>query len=161
MKTTTEPQLAELPVRELRVDIDYHRSLQLVIVNRMVERYEDWLFGVLAVAIYDGGHYVYDGGHRLEAARRLGLEQVRCLVQPMSKESAAELFLLFNTDRRVAGRQERRELDEIAADRTVPPEVRAHALGRKRANTWRRDLTKPEIVKVERFLEHSRATSSS
>ena len=149
--------MAELPVRDLRIDIDYHRSLHLAIVNHMVERYEDWLFGVLGVAIYDGGHYVYDGAHRLEAARLLGLEQVRCLVQPMSKEGAAELFLLLNTERQVVGRQERRELDEIAADRTVPPEVRAQALGRKRASTWRRDLTKPEVVKVERFLEHRRA----
>ena len=161
MTTTTEPELAHLPVRELRTDIDYHRSFHSVLVDCMVERYEDWLFGVLGVAIYDGNYYVYDGGHRLEAARRLGLEHVRCLVQPMSKESAAELFLLLNTERPVAGRQERRELEEIAADRTVPPEVRAQALGRKRASTWRRNLTKAEIVRVERFLEHSKATTSS
>lgn len=101
------PVLQFIPPAELQIDRDYQRSLDTASSQsliRKIAQYWNWdLCQVLVVARRkDGGLYVIDGQHRLEAARlRRDLGQLPCVV--VESESPAEeaaSFVHLNQQRR-------------------------------------------------------------
>lgn len=80
---------------------NYQRALNTAWVNKMAKNFEEGLLGVLIVSYRDGKHYVIDGQHRLEAAKRAGVEDLVCQVHTgLTYETEAELFNKYNRERK-------------------------------------------------------------
>jgi len=107
--TTTDfgapPELAWLPVAKVRADERYQRTLESrrsqKLIDLLVAKFRWAAFGsLLATDDGDGGWYVIDGQHRLEAARRLGIAHVPASVlKNMTVEEAASSFVSANGSR--------------------------------------------------------------
>lgn len=98
------PTYADLPVAELAVDSSYQRSIEArrnqLAIERICENFRWSLFGIVTVTKGLTGYLIIDGQHRTEAARRLKLNMVPCLiVPPLSKKDQALAFVAANRDR--------------------------------------------------------------
>lgn len=98
------PQYADLPVAELHVDQSYQRSIEArrnqSAIERICENFRWSLFGIVTVTKGLTGYLIIDGQHRTEAARRLKIEAVPCLIVPMiSRKDQALAFVAANRDR--------------------------------------------------------------
>lgn len=86
-----------LPVSELRIDAGYQRPLRSK-VRRMVQMWNYDLCDVVLVSYRDGKFYVVDGQHRVEAARRVGVEMLACqLLEGLTRIDEARRFVAQNT----------------------------------------------------------------
>lgn len=99
-----KPRLDWLPVAELFVDTAYQRSIETrrsaAVIDRIAERFRWSLFGSVIVTRGLTGWLIIDGQHRVEAARRVGLESVPCIVvDAPSKADQAAAFVGANRDR--------------------------------------------------------------
>lgn len=90
-------------VNKLCVDRDnYQRNAGAPKVESIRKNFSWLAFVVLCVVRRpDGAYYVYDGGHRLEALRKLGIEEAPCIVFDMDNMTdEAKAFLLIATNRK-------------------------------------------------------------
>src|SRR3954452_18659822 len=86
---------------EIVVDERYQRPVEDYRVQKIAEHFDETLFGVLEVSRRNGTCAVFDGQHRLEAARRIGLGVVPCLVhEGLSPEDEAQLFVRLQRERK-------------------------------------------------------------
>lgn len=98
------PRLEWLPVGDLAADPAYQRSIQSrrsqENIAHIAARFSWALFQVATVARSASGFAVIDGQHRIEAAARLGIETVPCLlIEVASVAEAARLFVDANRNR--------------------------------------------------------------
>lgn len=102
-----KPDLIWLDVDFLSVDPRYQRDTgsrrSLNLIEKIAANFRWSRFGVASV-VRDKGrairYFVVDGQHRVEAARRLKLEEVPCVVLPHATlEEAAVDFVAMNRDR--------------------------------------------------------------
>jgi hypothetical protein len=99
-----KPEFAELPVADLAVDPSYQRSIEQrrsqAAIERTCENFRWSLFGIVTVTKGLSGYLIIDGQHRTEAARRLKIATVPCLIVPaMSRKDQALAFVAQNRDR--------------------------------------------------------------
>lgn len=103
------PSIEWLAVGALRIDQAYQRAIDAPTSQRLIENIAcdwDWgLFGILTVSRRpDGGLYVMDGQHRLEAAKIRGdlpfLPAVVISINTLQEE--AKFFVKANTERKGA-----------------------------------------------------------
>jgi hypothetical protein len=103
-----KPELTWLPVAWLSVDPRYQRDTgsrrSLNLIDKIAGNFRWSRFGVASVvsevAKKGGRFFVVDGQHRVEAARRLNLAKVPCVVLPHATvEAAAVDFVAMNRDR--------------------------------------------------------------
>lgn len=89
-------RIGTLKVKDLIID-NYQRQLRVSNVNKIVRNFNPVGFGLLQVSHRDGKYFVFDGQHRLEAAKRLKMVTVECLVyEGMSYEDEANAWKYFN-----------------------------------------------------------------
>ena len=89
-----------IPVQDLYYG-GYQRGLRSTWVNKIAKDFKEGLLGVLIVSQREGKYYVVDGQHRLEAAKRAGVEEVICQVHTgLVYEEEAELFREYNRQRK-------------------------------------------------------------
>jgi hypothetical protein len=98
------PELAWLPVAKLTVDPRYQRSIETPHGQRIIERIAvnfKWLaFQAILAAKSETGWTILDGQHRVEAARRRGIDKVPAVVVAADNIAAqAEAFVRANSDR--------------------------------------------------------------
>lgn len=80
---------------------NYQRMLSSTWVNRLVKNFDEGLLGVLIVSYRNGKYYVIDGQHRLEAAKRIGIDELVCQVHlGLTYEKEASLFWKYNKDKK-------------------------------------------------------------
>lgn len=101
------PELAWLPIGSCRADTRYQRTLESRASQELIRRIADsfsWAAfqAVLAAPDNDGGWWIIDGQHRVEAARLAGVDHVPAVV--IKGGDVAELARAFVTanDNRVA-----------------------------------------------------------
>jgi hypothetical protein len=100
-----KPGLGDLPTKSLRIHPSYQRTIDtrksVEVITKIVENFNWAKFGVLEVVPDgEGGWWVIDGQHRLEAARKRGIASVPCLIfVECSVEEQAQIFLAKNVVR--------------------------------------------------------------
>ncbi len=89
------PELGWLPVAMLSVDMTYQRKIDgrrsQVAIEQIVSNFKWSCFGTALVTPKDDGWMIIDGQHRVEAARRLGIKTVPCIVvnqAPLAEQAA-------------------------------------------------------------------------
>ena len=88
--------LETLPVDIIKVD-DYQRVLRESNVKKIVNNFDPVGLQHLSISYRDNKYYVFDGQHRLEALKRLGIEQVECIIHyGMTYEDEAKAWDYFN-----------------------------------------------------------------
>ncbi|MDA8230368.1 MAG: ParB/RepB/Spo0J family partition protein [Magnetospirillum sp.] len=91
------PELGWLPVDLLSVDDRYQRKIDSrrsqVAIEQIVQHFKWSCFGTVLVTQQDEGWLIIDGQHRVEAARRLGVKTVPCVV--VHQASLAEQASMF------------------------------------------------------------------
>jgi hypothetical protein len=99
--TTALSGLRELPAGSLKVDIEGQGLFNQGWADEIAANWRDEAYGVLTVSYRDGAYWVIDGQHRLAAARKLGVETLRCfvLVNKSTQEEAQD-WLTANVARR-------------------------------------------------------------
>lgn len=98
------PRLAWIACDVLSADARYQRSIEgrrsQANIERICAGFNWALFGAATVAETGEGFHIIDGQHRVEAARRLGLAEVPCLlVQVDGPAAEARLFVDANRNR--------------------------------------------------------------
>jgi Family of unknown function (DUF6551) len=94
-------QFMEIPVDKLKVDMSYQREQAESLVTTIVTRFDLNKFEAPTVNIRpDHSHFVVDGGHRVEAARRLGMSTLTCRIVHVGEEDEPGLFIELNRQRR-------------------------------------------------------------
>jgi hypothetical protein len=93
-----------VPVNRLSVDERYQRSLETragqKLIGRIVEGFRWSAFHAILITPSDHGWRIIDGQHRVEAARRLGIDEVPAVViQAVSLAEQASASLSANRDR--------------------------------------------------------------
>ena len=89
-----------VPVQDLYYG-GYQRGLRPTWVAKIAKDFNEGLIGVLIVSYRDGRYYVVDGQHRLEAAKKVGIEDVICQVHTgLTYEEEANLFREYNRQRK-------------------------------------------------------------
>jgi hypothetical protein len=102
--------------RDLEIDEAYQRPLG-VFVNNIVEEFEPAMVGTLLVNRRGKKLYVIDGQHRLIALRRLGIQDVPCVVyNGLSRADEAKLFAKLQTERRRIRPTQRFQAEVVAKD---------------------------------------------
>ena len=91
------PELGWLPVGLLSVDETYQRKIDSrrsqVAIEQITRNFKWSCFGTALVTQKDEGWLIIDGQHRVEAARRLGIKTVPCIV--VHQASLAEQATIF------------------------------------------------------------------
>lgn len=91
-----QKNLATLPVSLIKVD-DYQRVLRESNVKKIVNNFDPVGLQHLSISYRDGQYYVFDGQHRLEALKRLGIEEVECIIHyGMTYKDEAKAWDYFN-----------------------------------------------------------------
>jgi hypothetical protein len=97
-----------IPVDLLKIDDHYQRLVRPAHVAKIVANYDPRLFGALTVNDRSGVLFVIDGGHRLAAAKELGLTSVPChVLTGLTSQEEAGLFYHVNINRLKANSFER------------------------------------------------------
>ena len=93
-----------IAIDKLNVAVSYQRQVSRTMVSTIVTNYQADCFGTLTVGLReDGTYWVVDGQTRLEAARKLGLRNVPCMVFESEGQShEAQLFRLVNNQRHMS-----------------------------------------------------------
>lgn len=100
-----QPELAWLPISGRSVDPSYQRTLESRASQKVIDRIAEsfcWrFFGVVTAAEKTETAWVLiDGQHRVEAARRIGIEVVPALIVPApTRDEQAQVFLAVNRQR--------------------------------------------------------------
>lgn len=111
-----QKRIGTLKVKDLVVD-DYQRQLRVSNVTKIVKNYNPVGFGLLQVSHRDGRYFVFDGQHRLEAAKRLKMTTVECLVyEGMSYEDEANAWKYFNSASTKPTQLDRAKVELITGD---------------------------------------------
>jgi hypothetical protein len=99
------PELAWLPVEKLRVNLDYQRIIgtprSQALIHQIAQDFR-WLAfqSIQATPDNEGGWYVIDGQHRVEAARRRGITHVPAtVVSAATVAEQADAFVQANRNR--------------------------------------------------------------
>lgn len=91
-----QKSLATLPVSLIKVD-DYQRVLRESNVKKIVKNFDPVGLQHLSISYREGQYYVFDGQHRLEALKRLGIEEVECIIHyGMTYKDEAKAWDYFN-----------------------------------------------------------------
>jgi len=95
------PELGWLPVGLLSVDETYQRKIDSrrsqVAIEQIVQHFKWSCFGTALVTQKDDGWLIIDGQHRVEAARRLGIKTVPCIVvHQATVAEQAQIFVSTN-----------------------------------------------------------------
>jgi hypothetical protein len=95
------PELAWLPVGSLSVDPAYQRTMDSrrskVAIEAIIANFRWACFGTVLVTSAGDGWLIIDGQHRCEAARRLGIRTVPCIVVPgATPAQQAGIFVATN-----------------------------------------------------------------
>ena len=98
------PKIAWISIEVLAADPRYQRSIESrgsqANIKHIAEQFSWALFGAATVVEVEDGYSVIDGQHRIEAARRLGISDVPCLVVEADSVAAqARLFVAANKNR--------------------------------------------------------------
>ncbi len=99
------PELTWLPIAMLSVDPSYQRGMDTkrsrAAIDAIEGRFKWSCFGTVLVTAGNGdGWLIIDGQHRVEAARRLGIKTVPCIVAPdVTVAEQAEIFVSTNQTR--------------------------------------------------------------
>jgi hypothetical protein len=102
--------------RDLEIDEVYQRPLG-IFVNNIVDEFEPAMVGTLLVNQRGKKLYVIDGQHRLVALRRLGIQDVPCVVyNGLSRADEAKLFAKLQTERRRIRPTQRFQAEVVAKD---------------------------------------------
>lgn len=102
-KDSSPGKLMMIPKTQLSVDPSYQRGLNLGKVTSICREWSWVAFGALSVSKRpNGGYYVMEGQHRLEAAlRRSDIKELPCVVFDLTSiEQEAEGFIDANTKRK-------------------------------------------------------------
>lgn len=101
------PEVRQVFLDDLRIDETFQRRIDWNRVGRLAESFVDDAVGVVTVSLRDnGGLYLVDGQHRVQAALKAGRDKNTYTVQArvfegMSHAEEAELFRLLNNAERV------------------------------------------------------------
>jgi hypothetical protein len=105
-----------VPEWDLEIDTKYQRRLG-TFVNSIVDNFMPALVGTLIVNRRGRKMFVIDGQHRLEALRRLAIQDVPCVVfDGLSRAEEAQLFAKLQTERRRIRPSTRFEAEVVAKD---------------------------------------------
>lgn len=95
-----KPQIRVIPVDQLHIDQHYQRLVRASHVEKITNNYDERLFGALTVNERSGVFYVIDGGHRLTAAKELGVHSVPChVLTGLTAQEEAGIFYDLNLTR--------------------------------------------------------------
>lgn len=96
-----DPSVLIIPIGELNAP-DYQRDENQAQIEKMVRDWDPYQLQELTVSEHaDGTYWVIDGLHRLAAAKKRGLENLRCfVVRALTEEQEAGLFRKLNKNRR-------------------------------------------------------------
>lgn len=89
-----------VPISQMFVDPAYTRPVSEAQINRMLRNgFDADKLGVIMLSMREDGRYaVLDGNHRREAAKKVGIKQMRALVFiDKTPKQEADLFVAFNT----------------------------------------------------------------
>ena len=93
--------VAEVPVKNLKVDMSYQREFGETLVSRIVSSFDVNKFELPTVNRRpDKSLFVVDGGHRLEAALRIGMRTITCRIIEIPAADEAICFIDLNRQRR-------------------------------------------------------------
>lgn len=97
-----DPAVLVIPVDELNTDKEYQRDLDVARAEKYAREWDPYLLNELTVAEReDGTYWVIDGAHRLYAAKKHGVINLRCfVVRSLTREQEADLFVRLNKNRR-------------------------------------------------------------
>lgn len=100
--TQEDPSVLVIPVGELNIDTAYQRDLDIARAEKYAREWDPYLLNELTVSERDDGTYwVIDGAHRLHAALKRGIVNLRCfVVRGLSPEDEAALFVKLNRNRK-------------------------------------------------------------
>jgi hypothetical protein len=102
--------------KDLEIDEAYQRPLG-AFVGTIVDEFEPAMVGTLLVNRRGKKLYVIDGQHRLVALRRLGIQDVPCVVYDnLSRADEAKLFAKLQTERRRIRPTQRFQAEVVAKD---------------------------------------------
>lgn len=94
------PELAWVPVADLRIDEDYQRPLERSnwkLIQKIADAFDWTCFSPLMVApLPEGGFAVIDGQHRAHAAALRGIDRVPALVAALPRHAQARAFSAVN-----------------------------------------------------------------
>ena len=88
-----------IPREEIKTKYQPREGLDEPQIKNIVENYDNALYDPLVVNQEGGGYFVISGHHRLEAARRLGIEKVPARVLQVSERDAHKLAAQANENR--------------------------------------------------------------
>jgi hypothetical protein len=89
-----------LPIEKLFVDERYQRNLNMKMVRRIAENFDNKAMGVLTVSKRDFGYAIIDGQHRYYAAKKIGIKVIECEVfEWLSLPDESKLFSTINNGR--------------------------------------------------------------
>jgi hypothetical protein len=89
-----------LPIEKLFVDERYQRNLNMKMVRRIAENFDNKAMGVLTVSKRDFGYAIIDGQHRYYAAKKIGIKVLECEVfEWLSLPDESKLFSTINMSR--------------------------------------------------------------
>lgn len=98
-----QPTYQNIALDKVKVHPDLQRPINESWVKRIMKAWNADAFGMPIVAVNlqeQGGYWIVSGQHRIEAARRLGMSHVFCLVMSESSEEAmARVYIDEQTQR--------------------------------------------------------------
>lgn len=90
-----------VPLKDLVVDERYQRPLDEKRVQKMADKFDDRLLGVLEISQRNAKAAVFDGQHRLAALKELARPDAPCLIhQGLSPQEEADLFIAHQSQRK-------------------------------------------------------------
>ena len=143
--------------RELQIDTSYQRRQILAKVQKIASSWSWQACGCILVAQRDASLFVFDGGHRVEAAMRLSkVQKLPCLVfQTEGAKEEAESFVRVARERRPITSYERFKAEVVAGNpAALTVEKLALEAGRIVSST-----AGPATIKCVASLEHLVQTS--
>ena len=97
-----ESIIESVPLADIVIDMRYQRNLSPKKVSLIAKNFDAAIAGVLVLSLRpDGNMYIIDGQHRLEAMRKLGIKEARCMiVTGLTIEQESDKFIWANTARK-------------------------------------------------------------
>lgn len=97
-KRRIDSEITCVAKERLKIDKSYQRDISPQLVKRIAKDWNPLYLGVLHVAEVNGGYWVIDGQHRLEAAKlRPDIKTLPCVIhKSIDQKTAAEMFLGIN-----------------------------------------------------------------
>jgi hypothetical protein len=90
-----------VPIEKLFIDHQYQRTLNEIMVNRIIDNFDSRAMGILIVSKRDFGYAIIDGQHRFYAAKKMGHKFLECAVfNHLSLSEESKLFSTINLKRK-------------------------------------------------------------